>query len=856
MSPPEWADRFLEWFCDTSQIEEIRGDVYELFHQRALTDGLRLARLAFLWDILRYFRPSNFKYNPFSALRTHNIMFRSYLKIAYRSLWKNWSSSLINISGLTLSVGCAVTTFLFADFFFNLNTFHQKRDRIYQVVSHINENGQERLYGPSPTVLKDKLGSEHPAVERTTAIQYATGNVKFGKNVFQERILFADNDFLEIFDFALDMGDKSVFGVNQILLDQDLRKKYFGDVDPMGKEVSIKFESGISQSFTVSGIFEPVPINNSFRPKIMIHAKHLERITGIRKNWIDETKATFVSLRKDQNAPESLLQLLKSYQQTQNEAKPESPVLRYELMSLDELSTRAGQIQERAIYGNDASGTMGIAIVGGLLLLFACLNYVNIALASATKRLKEIGIRKVMGSSRVNIITQFLIENFLLCAIALVLGVLSAYFFLLPGFNMVSPVAIPFSFSSPQVAISYFVILFLSLGILSGSYPAFYISTLQTLDTFKGESHLSGKNRLSRILLTFQFFLAFFTVLACFIFTDNAQYVKSLGWGYDPSEVLAVSAKGEHLRAFQDEFQDQSDVVAISTSKGHIGTGNHLIDFQYLDQQFKVLHYDVSATYLGTMGVGLVEGQGFKPNGDAKSVIVNQLFADQMNWPDPVGKNFIFDGEHRTVIGLIANLNHVFFDQDILRPMVFTSEELHHDHLVIKARSGTLQEVDILVQEKWHELIPEDPYARHIQADIFDAHYRNVDANTLFMLTTSFMTILLSCLGLYGLLSFTMQKRIKEFSIRKVLGASGGDIIRLANQEFLLILIIAFGLGAPLSIWLMQKAVAFVFSVSKPFSILPILLCILIMAFTIGLTVFGQIRKVIMVNPANTLRRE
>lgn len=848
-SPPQWADRFLQWFCRNDLVEYVRGDLHELYAFRVTEDGKSKANWAFIWDVLRFFRPSNFR-----KVKNSNVMMISnYIKVGFRSLKRNWGNSLINISGLSLAVGCSITTFLFADFFLNLNSIHKNKDNIYQVISLIEENNTEELYGPSPMVMADRLQEDLREVDQVARVQYLRGNVKFGENVFRELIQFSDPSFLEMFDFPVAKGHGEQLDPNEVFLSGAMAIKYFGEVDPMGQRIDIKFEDQVL-SFNVVGIFDEMPSNTTFRPGILLHFDHFFHLKSKKNNWIDEAKATFVAL-KPKADPVLAATLLSSYQQVQNKANPSDPVLGFELMSFEEVTSN-NNIQDKILNGNDKSGTISIAITGFMLIFFACLNYINIAIASATTRLKEIGVRKVMGGSRNSIAIQFLVENFLTCAIAMVIGVLAAYFLLLPGFNQMIPIVVPFSFSSISTAVYYFVGVFLFLGLLSGSYPAFYVSKFQTLKIFKGEKSLGGRSYFTRVLLTIQFLLAFMTILASFVFSDNARYVKEMSWGYNPAGILSLPiGEPSTLEALKSQAVLNANIEIISTSSGHMGVNNNSIAYDYLGKQFRVLTYDVEPGYLNLMNMPLQDGQYFTNEGaDRNSIVVNQLFVDQMGWKDPVGKQIEFDGKSKMIIGVVANVYHVFFAADVQRPMVFTTGESKPNFLIVKANDANLVGVDEYLEARWTEIAPFDPYVSYYQADSFDRGYENVDANIYFMATLGALTIFLSCLGLYGLLAFRLQNQLKEFSIRKVLGASQGHIVRVANREFVWILIIAFVVGIPLGGLGVAGFIEQLFSISKPLSIIPIALAITMMLLTIGLTVFAQIRKVIRINPATILK--
>ena len=266
--------------------------------------------------------------------------------------------------------------------------------------------------------------------------------------------------------------------------------------------------------------------------------------------------------------------------------------------------------------------------------------------------------------------------------------------------------------------------------------------------------------------------------------------------------------------------------------------------------------YAVEPGYAQMMGLPLLAGRYFARGERENAVIVNELFAKEMNWGNPLGEVFEYEGKSREVVGVVADVYHVFFDNDIQRPMIFTLENEQANFLVVKSDPAKLVGANEYLREQWSEIAPFDPYVSYYQADSFNRQYENVDANIWFMVTLSVMTIFLSCLGLYGLLAFTLQNKIKEFGIRKVLGASERNILLLANKEFIWIMAISFGIGAPLGIYIMQGFVANLFTVSKPLGFAPILLGLLITIGTILLSVSGQLRKVTKVNPAEVLKGE
>ena len=334
-------------------------------------------------------------------------------------------------------------------------------------------------------------------------------------------------------------------------------------------------------------------------------------------------------------------------------------------------------------------------------------------------------------------------------------------------------------------------------------------------------------------------------------------FIKELSWGYEPEGILSIPIEDvKQLELMKAAAGRYPDIAAVSATEGHLGVRNQLISFERVEDPFKVLTYAVEPGYAQMMGLPLLAGRYFARGERENAVIVNELFAKEMNWGNPLGEVFEYEGKSREVVGVVADVYHVFFDNDIQRPMIFTLENEQANFLVVKSDPAKLVGANEYLREQWSEIAPFDPYVSYYQADSFNRQYENVDANIWFMVTLSVMTIFLSCLGLYGLLAFTLQNKIKEFGIRKVLGASERNILLLANKEFIWIMAISFGIGAPLGIYIMQGFVANLFTVSKPLGFAPILLGLLITIGTILLSVSGQLRKVTKVNPAEVLKGE
>ncbi|MEM8895536.1 MAG: ABC transporter permease [Bacteroidota bacterium] len=856
--PPSYLIRLWSLCAPGIYKDDLEGDMLELYHERVEDHTSLTAQVLLLIDAL-----SLVKLKMKTSKTSINIKFMigNYIKTSSRALKKNPVTSSISIFGLALAIGCAITTFVWMDFQLHLDSFHSNLNNTYQVVSKVMEKDEIALHGPSPHPISQRLLADQPEVKHAVSLQYDQANVRFGSNVFQERVLFAEPSYMYAFDFPLRYGNKTALQTRgNVMISEDMATKYFGEYDPMGKEMSLQFSQGSKQTFTVAGVFDEIPSNASFRPSILLPLEHYFDLHNKRSNdWSEFNSATFVVL--DGSDPLALETSLASYAQVQNEANGELKVDGFELIRLPELSHQSFEIHKSFAHGNSLNGVYGMPIIGLFLLIMACFNYVNVAVATATKRLKEIALRKVLGSARQGIIWLFLVENLLISSFSILLGFALCYFLFMPGFSSMAGIDIPLDFSSPEVAILFFFSIFLLTGVFSGAYPAFYISKFEPNAIIKGNTKFGSSNIFSRVLLTLQLFIAFTSIIGSLIFTDNAMYIKQLDWGYEPDNILAIKVNNqEQYELMKDAALNNNAVMAAVGSKGHVGIANNFTVVSQLEDQIKTLAYDVSPGYLETLQVPLLEGKFFEEDRSleaSRSIVVNRAFSDRMGWESPIGKTLTFDGVDRTVIGLTDDFHHTFFGYDDLRPMIFTaSTEPQYNFLVLKTTVGNTVLVDGAMEAAFHEIAPDDPYSKYYQDEIFNRAYHNVDTNIALMIAIAIISIVLSCLGLYGLLSFNIQKRFKEFGIRKVLGADWKHIVRTIAKQYAGIILVSFVIGVPIATYFINGTGHSMFSITKPLDPLTVLLALVIIVGSLGITVYSQIHKATRVNPSEVLKSE
>ena len=730
--PPKWADRFLRWYCHPDLLEEIQGDAHELFYRTSEEIGIKKANRNYIWNIFLFFRWSNL--NKSNKLKINSfIMFSSYVKIGFRNISRNWMISSINIMGLALGVGCAMTVFIFVDSQYNMDSFHSKKTgSVFYLIMYPVKKNTER-WAVNPFLLGPDLLANNSAVENVARVEYHFGNVRFENNVFHEPIAYVDPSFLKIFDFEMEKGNNNVLDEKQhMVISQLMAEKYFGDTNPMGQSISINYPGDRSQTFVIGGVFNDFPINASFTFDLVVPMSNHFDLSEEKQDWDELTRATFVLFEEGHHSSE-LDNEMEKYVALHNNASPDWTIDKFEFLPLDQMALQSYDFRSSLAMGSHPAGNYTLAISALILLILACFNYMNIAVASATKRLKEIALRKVMGGHRRNIIHQFLTENIILCFFAMVFGTLLSYFLFIPGIDSMIPLEIPFAFSSPKIAILCFGGLLLLIGFASGSYPAFYISRFQPVSIFKGNQKLGKNNLFSKILLSFQLILAFMTVVSCFIFYENGRHMSDKDWGYNPQGLFTVVVQDAHqYEALKEMAENEPSVISYAASNSHINSYDPITTVESLLTTIKTNHYSCSSNYLETMNLRLEEGRFFdnkKNSIDSRTAIINNEFANKMGWSKILDQTFIHDSITYTVIGSIENFYTYGFAGEMEAAFFSLADPKDYLYFTFKVPEDKIFIIDDFVHEAWYDIAPNDPYNRKFQQFSFDQFYQQNTSN-------------------------------------------------------------------------------------------------------------------------------
>lgn len=862
ISPPKWPLKLLRLFLKKEYLEEIEGDLEELFRDN-IDHGhsSRQAGRMYTWEMVRLLRPVLMK----NLRAVHAInqypMFKNYFKTSFRSLMKNPLSSFINVFGLAVATGICLVVYTFMEYDRSIDQFHKNKNEIYLVTFFAGSDSVIQQYGTTPRPLGDVLKQDFAQIRKVCRVEDRNVVLKYKDNVFHERVRYADAAFLELFTFPLKWGTaNSLSDLNSIVLSEEMSIKYFGNENPVGQDMLMVFSDTIKKVFTVTGVAAAFPKSRDIDFNFLVNFENV-RVSEPgydRNDWSKFLNATLVQI-DDGTDVRSIEQKMEKYRAMQNEAQPDWAISSFAFEPLVTLHEKAANIKDGIAHDGNVEGRIGMPIIAILMIVLACFNYINIAIVSAAKRLKEIGVRKVIGASRSKVIVQFLTENIVVTFFALTIGLALCLFVFLPWFVQFSGWPLELSLLNENLWM-FLLVLLLFTGIASGIYPAFYVSGFDTIKIFKGSLQFGKKNPLTKIFLGIQLVLACITITAGVVFTQNNTFQGSQSWGYDQKDALYVSVPDKPAFDRMNAVMMQNpNVVSLSGSSDHLGrTVSTEMLHTSSNQQYEVNRFSVDADYMKTMGLKLIEGRWFRKDSrtDKQALIVNELFAKNLNLKQPVGQLFEIDSMKYEVIGVLKDFHTKDFFSKI-QPAIFKlAEEQDYRYLAIRVKAGTAKETHKAMQDQWMKFYPEVPYQGGYQEDVWTSYFHSVDRSEKFNKVIASIAVLLASLGLYGLVTLNVSGRTKEFSIRKTLGAGVTSIASLLVGQYAILTLVSLIIGAPVSYVLTKAYLDMLFAYPMPMGYSGIAIALVILTFILLAVISTQINKVSKLNPVDGLKVE
>ena len=792
-------------------------------------------------------------------------MLKTFFKTTFRNLWKNKSYVIINVLGLSLSLACCIVAYLNFKFANDYDSNHENQNKIYKIQVAKSVQDSKVAYGITPLPLGANLAEQLSEVKYST--RYTGGGIvmKKGNNVFDEGLGFAEDNFFDIFTFPMKYGSHDALqDRGKIILSEEMAEKLFDKDDPTGEMVTLIKDDGTTLTKLVGGVFEKIPLNSSIHFSGLMHWDNYHSIYDVdRNNWKTFVAATFIMTETNQAPQEVLNTLNDNFIDIQNEARDDWKVAEYTLEPLTTLGINGENLRANWLYRAPPKPAIIVPFVMAILmLLIACFNFTNTSIAISSKRLKEIGIRKVMGGNRNQLIMQFMGENLVLTFIGLALSVLIAIY-LVPAYSaMWDFIDLELNFSTNPELYIFLGGLLIFTSLIAGGYPSFYISSYQPVKILRGNLSMGGTNIFSKVLLASQYVLTAIALIASLAFSQNAQYQSELDVGFEKSDILFVRVPSESTYdRLTQRIQQNPSIEKIAQTEEHIGMWNYSRTLKNEDKELEAFMMDFGLDYPEVMGLEMVEGRYFTEDlyehDKVNSIIVNEKLVADFGWDEPLGKMLQIDDSTRLqVVGVMKN----FFMEGFWVPLepygIRPAHKERTNFAVIKTSPGKLKETHAYVEEAWYEVEPNKPYPGRYQ-DEYLKDAEEVNSNIMVMFSfLGTLALALSSIGLFTLVSLNIIKRVKEIGVRKVLGASVGQIIAKVNVQFVWILGISVVLGTGLSYLAIDALMGSIFAYYKALSVLTVLAPVIILLTVAFATSIGRTLKAATRNPVDSLRYE
>jgi len=754
-------------------------------------------------------------------------MIKNYFKIAWRNIVRNKTFSAINVFGLATGLACfmLIAVFVFSEL--SYDKYPANAQNIHRINLSVTGNGNVAVYPNVDLAVGEGIKKTFPEVKAFTRVAPVVDFVKYDDKQFkEEHLAFADSNFLQIFSIPLIEGNatEALVQPNSVVISKSLAKKYFGNEEPVGKSLAI----GTRQTpYKVTGVIDKVPNNSHFHfdAFLSLSTWHITNTT-----WSNLGPYTYLVL--DKNADPKKLeakfpQLVAKYvvPEIQHdmgvslaEAQKSVNTFIFSLIPLTDIHLYSNTKAEMEPNG-DIQYVYIFSALAVFILLLACVNFTNLSTALASKRSREVGIRKAIGSARKQLIFQFLAESVLLTFFSM----LCAYmliFLLLPYFNQLTNKNISFDFFLSYQSMFAMFLVALTAGILAGIYPAFFLSSFNTAKVLMSSSSVQSLQRkpLRSTLIVFQFFVSTTLIIATIIAYQQLHYMQNKKLGYDKEQVLFLPDArllGNNQAAFAQQLVQDNRVVSATISRsvpgGSIMDGTEIYPKNENGNGTEIHAniYHVDYDYLRTLGIQILKGRNFSKEFATDSlagVVINEAAVRELGWTNDnaVGKTIVRSGQQTfTVIGVVADFNYATVKQKISPLMMLMGG--NNGGLIVKIKTGDIKGFLSNLKKQWASFSPSGPLGYSFLDDKFASLYANEKRTQQIFSVFAILAVIIACLGLFGLATYTAEQRRKEIGIRKVLGASVGGIIQLLSKDFLKLVLISFIIAVPASLWAMNE---------------------------------------------------
>jgi putative ABC transport system permease protein len=815
IKPPAFFLKFFRWFCDPAVAEDIEGDLTEMFQRDLEAKSPFQAKLQFSFNTLKLFRPGIIKKFGHSPTIHPAPMFKNYFITSMRSLMRNKGFSAINIIGLAVGLATFSMISLYVYHELSFDRYHKNANRIFRIVENLRTENEMLLQSTSSPPMGPRMKKEFPEVEAYVRMQnWSLLAQRNDISAYEPNSYIADSSVFDVFSFNLIKGDKktALREPFSIVLTESMAKKYFGNEDPVGQTIKMDYDN-----YNVTGVMEDVPENSHFQFSNLISFSTWSRNQKDNEDgaWFWNGFHTYLLLR-DEASADKVRAKMKDFISRNIQIGG----MYYEDLPLQSL-TEIYMAPQRS-WENGTRGSMNnvfiLSIIAVFILLIACFNYINLATARATRRLKEVAMRKSLGALRRMLVAQFLGESIIVTFIAALLAAFITWV-TLPSFRTL--VESPLSLSilpNPLLIVGIALALVLTIGIIAGTYPALVISSFQPLQIFKPSAKgIYSHNNFRKILVATQFVISITLVAGTLLVYDQLSLVRSQDLGFNKNAVLVVPTNGDtaitkYLESVKNELLSVRGVRGVTGSLTVPGqsTTNLYTEIEMKDGKMSPTNINfnfVDPDFLPTYEIELLAGRNFIKGSkadDTTAYIINETAVKDFGWTpeEAIGKKVRnpYNGE---IIGVIKDFNYRSLHTKVEPLLMVPTTNV--SRISIRIEDEEISSTVSRVQQKWTELIPYLPFAYSFLDVDFDRQYKADQQLGKVAGIFTGLAIFIGSLGLLGLTSFVVERRTKEIGIRKVLGASVPSVVMLIAQEFIWLIVIALFIATPVTWFLINE---------------------------------------------------
>jgi ABC-type antimicrobial peptide transport system permease subunit len=792
-------------------------------------------------------------------------MLKNFFLITLRNIVKNKLFIFINVFGMGVAIACCIVAYFAYEYNATFDLVHKNAEQIYRVSSVREFENQVAKFGYGPIPLKRIVDQNFKDVDKSSRYHFSYSNFKRDDDLFASNLGYVDPEFFDMFSFEFINGDpKALKDVTSLFINDKMAVRLFGSPkEAVGKTITQVYGTQLKE-VKIAGVFKEAPQNSSFysREAFMNFENCKDEHTGVQdENWSQET-TLFLQIN-DPSRVSAVHQQLLPYIENNNKVREDFIIQEFALDHLPSMARndQVNDVRSWTWASPPPAAIVGSAIMGILILLIACFNLTNTAIAISSRRLKEIGIRKVMGGLRKQLIVQFIGETTLICFFSLLVGLLIAEF-LTEGWNTMWEYmrVTPHYLDNPPFLIFLGCVLVFT-GLLAGAYPAFYISNFQPISILKGKLKFGGTNYFTRTLLGLQFAISLIAIVSAIAFLQNAKFQQEYDLGFDANgSVIAWLNTREEFETYRNSLQENPEIISLAGAASGIFSNRAHEPVRHDSKQVEVDIIDVGDHYLKTMNLTLIEGRDFIRDSETdkkESIIISQKMASMFGWEKPLGKEVIWkDTVKLYVVGVVKDVYTMGLWRTMEPLMIRYVGPEKYSQIVVNTEAGNVPAINKFMETKWKEIFPNRLYNGYMLVENTD-EVDDINKNIVTMYGfLGIIALMLSATGLFTLVSLNIIKRTKEIGVRKVLGASIGNITRIINTEFFVILLLASGIGSFLSYFAVDLLMDSIWDYYRATTAFTFIISISIMFIVSALVVGYKVFSAASMNPVSTLRDE